>query len=69
VIGANSIAVYVMSWTMEDFVRGALLRHVGHRAFAVLGQPFEPVLQGAAILLVFWLVLLWMYRRRIFVRI
>jgi len=69
VIGANSIAVYVMSWTMEDFVRGALLRHVGHRAFAVLGQPFEPVLQGAAILLVFWLVLLWMFRRRVFVRI
>jgi len=69
VIGANSIVVYVMSWTMEDFVRGALLRHVGHRAFAVLGQPFEPVLQGAAILLVFWLVLLWMFRRRVFVRI
>ena len=69
VIGANSIAVYVMSWTMEDFVRGALLRHVGHRPFAVLGPPFEPVLQGAAIVLVFWLVLLWMYRRRVFVRI
>lgn len=69
VIGANSIAVYVMSWTMEDFVRGALLRHVGHRAFAVLGQPFESVLQGAAILLVFWLVLLWMFRKRVFVRI
>lgn len=69
VIGANSIAVYVMSWTMEDFVRGALLRCVGHRPFAVLGQPFEPVLQGAAILLVFWLVLLWMFRRRLFIRI
>src|SRR6187200_83713 len=69
VIGANSIAIYVMSWTMEDFVRGALLRHVGHRPFAVLGPPFEPVLQGAAILLVFWVILLWMYRRRVFVRI
>lgn len=69
VIGANSITVYVMSWTMEDFVRGALLRHVGHRPFAVLGQPFEPVLQGAAILLMFWLILLWMFRRRVFVRI
>ena len=69
VIGANSIAVYVMSWTMEDFVRGALLRFIGHRVFAVFGPPFEPVLQGAAIVLVFWLILLWMYRRRIFVRI
>ena len=69
VIGANSIAVYVMSWTMEDFVRGGLLRHLGHRPVAVFGQPFEPVLQGAAIVLVFWVVLLWMYRRRVFVRI
>jgi predicted acyltransferase len=69
VIGANSIAVYVMSWTMEDFVRGAMLRHAGHRPFTLFGQPFEPVLQGAAIVLVFWLILLWMYRRRVFVRI
>jgi heparan-alpha-glucosaminide N-acetyltransferase len=69
VIGANSIAVYVMSWTMEDFVKGALGRHLGHVPFAVLGDPFVPVLQGAAVLLVFWLVLLWMYRRGIFVRI
>jgi len=69
VVGANSIAVYVMSWTMEGFVREALLRHLGHAPFLVLGPPFEPVLQGAAVVLVFWLVLLWMYRRGIFVRI
>lgn len=69
VVGANSIAVYVMSWTMEGFVRGALLRHVGPVPFALFGAPFEPVLQGAAVLVVFWVVLYWMYRRRIFVRI
>src|SRR3954464_8328918 len=69
VIGANSIAVYVMSWTMEDFVRGALLRHVGRPAFGVFGPPFEPVLQGAAVVLVFWAILLWMQRRGIFIRI
>jgi predicted acyltransferase len=69
VVGANSIAVYVMSWTMEDFVGGALVRHFGRAAFAILGAPFEPVLRGAAVLLVFWLVLWWMHRRRVFVRI
>ena len=69
VIGANSIAVYVMSWTMEDFVKGALVRHLGTAPFAVLGPPFEPVLQGPAVLLVFWCVLYWMYRRRLFLRI
>jgi len=69
VIGANSIAVYVMSWTMEDFVKGTLGRHLGHAPFGILGDPFVPVLQGAGVLLVFWLILLWMYRRGIFVRI
>ena len=37
--------------------------------FAILGPPFEPVLRGLAIVTVFWSILLWMYRRRIFVRI
>jgi heparan-alpha-glucosaminide N-acetyltransferase len=69
VIGVNSIAVYVMSWTLEDFVKAALLRHLGRAPFAVLGAPFEPVLQGAAVLLVFWCILYWMYRRRLFLRI
>jgi predicted acyltransferase len=69
VVGANSIAVYVMSWTMESFVHDALTRHLGRAPFAVLGAPFEPVLLGAAVLLVFWLVLWWMYERRVFVRL
>jgi predicted acyltransferase len=69
VIGANSIAVYVMSWTIEHFVSAALVRHLGRAPFAILGAPFEPVLRGGAVLIVFWLVLYWMYRRSIFLRI
>ncbi len=69
VIGANSIAVYVMSWTMEDWVKEALVRHLGAAPFAIFGPPFEAVLKGLAVLTVFWLILFWMYRRRIFVRI
>lgn len=69
VIGANSIAIYVISWTIEHFVLSALLRHFGTAPFAVLGPPFEPVLRGAGVLIVFWLILYWMYRRRIFLRV
>jgi heparan-alpha-glucosaminide N-acetyltransferase len=69
VIGANSIAIYVMSWTIEGFVSGALVRHLGAAPFAILGAPFEPVLKGIGVLIVFWLILYWMYRRRIFLRI
>ena len=69
VIGSNSIAIYLMSWTIEHFVSDGLVRHFGRGVFLVLGPPFEPVLRGAAVLMVFWLVLYWMQRRRIFLRI
>ncbi len=69
VIGANSIAIYVMSWTLEHFVSSALVRHLGAAPFAVLGPAFEPVLRGAGVLVVFWGILFWMYRRKIFLRI
>ena len=69
VIGANSIAVYVMSWTMESFVSEALVRHLGAAPFQIFGAPFEPVLRGFGVLVVFWLILFWMYRRKIFLRI
>jgi predicted acyltransferase len=69
VIGANSIAIYVMSWTMEHFVSESLAIHLGKAPFLVLGAPFEPVLRGVAVLLVFWWILLWMYKKKIFIKI
>jgi len=69
VIGANSIAIYVMSWTMEHFVSESLRIHFGSVPFLLLGPPFEPVLRGIGVLLVFWWILHWMYRRRIFIKI
>ena len=69
VVGMNSIAVYVMSWTMSDFFGNALDRHVGGAIAAIAGPTLQPVLHGFAIMLIFWLILLWMYRRKIFLRI
>jgi heparan-alpha-glucosaminide N-acetyltransferase len=69
VIGMNSIAVYVMSWTMEPFVRGAVDRHFGWLLSHLTGPTFQPVVQGFAVVFVFWLILFWMYRRKIFLRI
>jgi predicted acyltransferase len=65
----NSIAVYVMSWTMSSFFSDALERHVGRAISMLAGPTFEPVLHGFAVLLIFWLILFWMYRRKIFLRI
>src|SRR6202140_1657379 len=69
VVGMNSIAVYVMSWTMSDFVGNALDRHLGSTILAVAGTNFRPALHGFAVMLIFWFILFWMYRRKIFLRI
>jgi predicted acyltransferase len=69
VIGANSIAIYVMSWTMEHFVSESLQIHLGSAPFLLFGPPFEPVLRGIGVLLVFWAILYWMYRKKIFIKI
>jgi heparan-alpha-glucosaminide N-acetyltransferase len=69
VIGMNSIAVYVMSWTMESFFRNAIDRHFGRALSLLAGPTFQPVLHGFAVIFIFWLILFWMYRRKIFLRI
>jgi heparan-alpha-glucosaminide N-acetyltransferase len=69
VVGMNSIAIYVMSWTMSVFFGDALDRHFGGAIAAIAGPTFQPVLHGFAVILIFWLILFWMYRRKIFLRI
>ena len=69
VIGANSIAAYCMAHLFDGFIAQALLTNLGRGVFQAFGEAYEPFLHGAAVLLVLWLILLWMYRRRIFLRI
>ena len=69
VVGMNSIVAYSMEWVAVAFVSAALIRHFGHSPFAALGAPYEPFMLGAATLFVLWLVLFWLYRRKVFVRI
>src|SRR5215470_14502563 len=66
VVGMNSIAIYVMSWTMEPFFFSALHIHLGPLISAVVSPTFQPVVYGLGIMLIFWLTLFWMYRRKIF---
>src|SRR5579864_418810 len=69
VVGMNSIAIYVMSWTMVGFFGDAVERHFGRAISVMSGPTFRPALHGFAIMLIFWLILFWMYRRKIFLRI
>jgi predicted acyltransferase len=69
VVGMNSIAAYLMDWLFVRFIRGTLDTHLGARCFEVLGSSYAPLLRGFAVLVVLWLLLLWMYRRRLFLKI
>ena len=69
VVGLNSIAAYCMAHLFENFIRSALLTHFGANTFRILGKPYESLLLGGATLLILWLMLFWMQRRKIFLRI
>jgi heparan-alpha-glucosaminide N-acetyltransferase len=69
VVGANSIAMYVLVHVAVDYLARAFVIHLGRAPFEIVGVAFAPVLIGAATLAVLWLILFWMYRNRMFVRI
>jgi heparan-alpha-glucosaminide N-acetyltransferase len=69
VIGSNSIVAYCSEWVLYSPIRAALDRHIGQKPFELAGPAYEPFLHGVAVLLIVWLILFWMYRKRIFVRI
>ena len=74
VVGMNSIAMYCLSdGGFAGFVRENLDTHLGpHDVFEKILGPYKiyaPVVESAVVLIVLWLVCLWMYRRKIFLRI
>lgn len=69
VVGMNSIAAYLIDHLFEDFIISALPRHFGTAWYSFAGKAYEPLLLGAGVLLVEWLMLYWMYRRKLFLKL
>jgi predicted acyltransferase len=69
VVGRNSIAAYLLSHLIVDFLVGTYHTHLGPKAFQVFGPEYEPLTQGATVLATLWLVLFWMDRRGIYLRV
>ena len=69
VIGLNSIAAYVIAHIWEDFIASSFKTHLGQHVFESFGTGLAPLLEGGAVLFVYWLVLYWMYNRKLFLRI
>ena len=69
VVGMNSIAAYLIAHLFEEFITSSFHIHLGNWPFEILGQSLQPLLLGMAVLLTYWLLLLWMYRRKLFLKI
>ncbi|WP_365981609.1 hypothetical protein [Spirosoma sp.] len=69
VVGMNSIAIYCLVELISHFIVTSLYTHLGHRLFQVFGEPYEQLLVGLATLGIFYLILRWMYNRKLFIRI
>ncbi len=68
VIGMNSLAMYLMRHTLDEFLTDRLRCHFGFLVQA-FGSELQPVITGAFSLLILWLILLWMHKRRIYLRV
>jgi heparan-alpha-glucosaminide N-acetyltransferase len=69
VVGMNSIAAYLIAHLWEDFIVNNLHINLGYRIFNVFGAGLEPLMLGTAVMLIYWLILYWMYRKSLFLRI
>lgn len=69
VVGMNSIAIYCLVHLIDRFIVTSLYTHLGHVPFQVLGAAYEQLLIGTVTLGVFYLILRWMYNRKLFIRI
>ena len=69
VVGMNSIAAYLIADMLGAFIADSFRILFGMRFFQVLGTGLAPLLQGLAILLTYWLILFWMYRRKLFLKV
>ncbi len=69
VVGMNSIAAYLIAHLWEDFVLNSFRIHLGVRVLNAFGTALEPFVLGVLAMAAYWLILYWMYRKRIFIRI
>ncbi len=69
VIGMNSIAAYLIAHLFPEFIAHSFRTNLGDGVFQILGAGLQPLLFGGAMLLTYWLILYWMYQRKLFLRI
>ncbi len=69
VAGLNPITLYCMWQLMPSWVRDNLKTHLGQHVFEFFGVAYAPIINRLSVLVVLWLILLWLNRKKIYLRI
>ena len=69
VIGVNSIAAYVIADGFAPFISSSLFIHLGADFDKIFGLPYTSLVKGILVLIIEWLILYWMFRKRIFIKV
>ena len=67
--GMNSIAMYLMANLSYGFISSTIRTNLEQNFFEIFGKIYTPMFQSFCLLFSIWLICLWMYRRKIFLRI
>jgi predicted acyltransferase len=70
VIGVNSIAAYVIAdGGIRNLINDSLFIHLGENFNQVFGAAYATLISGGLVLLFEWLILYWMFKKKIFIKI
>ncbi len=70
VIGTNSIAAYVIAdGGMRGLINDSLYIHLGQNFDQIFGSAYSTLVSGGLVLFFEWLILYWMYKKKIFIKI
>lgn len=69
VIGMNSIAAYCIADALGSYISKSLKIHLGENYGAIFGDPYQSLVHGGLMLLIYWLLLRWMFNKKLFIRI
>jgi predicted acyltransferase len=69
VVGMNSIAAYLIAHLWEEFILNSFKIHLGMRFLNMFGAGLEPLFLGVLTMVAYWVILWWMFKKRIFIRI
>lgn len=70
VIGVNSIAAYVIAdGGVKTFIHQSLYIHLGQNFDLIFGSAYTTLVSGSLVLIFEWLILYWLFKKKIFIKI